>query len=101
MTERQIIEFCDALNTNFGPPFGGEGFVRATPSENGMGFNLKIGMRDVDFNQDLQVTGAGTAMSGIAVLADTGDRGDDPPTKEWVDQRLAASILQLEKARKP
>jgi len=68
MTERQIIEFCDALNTNFGPPFGGEGFVRATPSENGRGFNLKIGMRDVDFNQNLQVTGAGTAMRGAAML---------------------------------
>ena len=62
MTKQKIKEFCNSINREFGPPFSGEGFVIATPFENGAGYNLKIGMRDVDFNQDLGVTGAGTAM---------------------------------------
>lgn len=63
MTKEEIKKLCKEINANFGPPFLKKGEVRATPYRNGRGFTLSIGPRDVDFNNNLGVDGAGTCVS--------------------------------------
>jgi hypothetical protein len=58
MTKKQIEAFTESLNRNYGPPFLPEDVVKAHVTDDG--FCLTIGPRDVDFDNDLRVLGAGT-----------------------------------------
>ncbi len=62
MTKEEIKKLCKQLNSQFKPPFLPEGALKATPNRNGKGFVLCIGPRDVEFDDKLNVMGAGTCM---------------------------------------
>jgi hypothetical protein len=70
VTKEQIEKFIEAINRNFGPPFLPENTVLAHMLDDDR-FMLKIGRRDVDFNFDLEVLGAGTCIaSGTVEIPD-------------------------------
>ncbi len=68
MTKKQIEKFIAAINKNFGPPFLPSNTVRANMLDD-KSFMLQIGPRDVDFNFNLEVLGAGTCIaSGMVTI---------------------------------
>lgn len=70
MTKEEIEKFIAEINRNFGPPFLPEGTVHADMLDDKR-FMLTIGPRDVDFNFDLEVLGAGTCIaSGTVEIPD-------------------------------
>jgi hypothetical protein len=62
MTKKEIKRLVDNINRNFKPPFVPEGLVQATVNKDGKSFTLIIGPRDVDFDDECDVLGAGTCM---------------------------------------
>lgn len=53
---------ADEINANFGPPFLDTGYVHAWVNRDGR-LALRIGRRDVEFNAEGQIVGAGTGMA--------------------------------------
>lgn len=62
MNSNDIAKFVKAINQEFGEPFCKKGLVRCRIYDDHPGFNLKIGARDVSFDENLNVTGAGTRL---------------------------------------
>ena len=62
MTENKIAKFVKAVNIEFREPFVKKGLVRCRIFDDHKGFNLKIAGRDVSFDENLNVTGAGTML---------------------------------------
>ena len=57
-----IDKLVNAINRDFGEPFLPDGFVDAERRADG--FRLKIGNRDVHFDKEGNVMGAGTSLEG-------------------------------------
>ena len=60
----ELTELAMILNREFNAPFLPEGFVRARVADSVM--LLKIGKRDVRFDDDGVILGAGTEIENIA-----------------------------------
>jgi len=84
-------KFIEDLNDCFGPPFVDGGIVKARPDINGKGFSLQIGNRDIQFDEELNFIGRGTAlneprvvMSGVSeILAECQDCSRWGKTTKW------------------
>lgn len=60
-----IDEFIEQINDCFGPPFLKEGKVEAKRDCKGEGFCLKIGNRDIQFDDNLDFVGRGTNYTAV------------------------------------
>ncbi len=56
-----LEDFIEQLNDCFGPPFIDEGIVVARAASGG-GVAIKIGNRDIQFDENLKFVGRGTAL---------------------------------------
>ena len=59
---KDLDEFIEEINSCFGPPFLEKGLVEARRNRKGKGLCLRIGDRDIQFDDNLKFVGQGSTM---------------------------------------
>ena len=63
-----IDQFIEEINDCFGPPFIEAGIVEAKRDSRGEGLCLRIGNRDIQFDESFKVVGRGTSVTDPRVV---------------------------------
>ena len=63
-----LDKFIEELKSCFGPPFIEEGIVKVRRDASGTGLCIRIGNRDIQFDDDLKMVGRGTSIHDPRVV---------------------------------